>query len=314
MSKATNCSVSVIIPCYNAENWIEKALESVNNQVLKPLEVVVVDDGSTDNTLKVIESYNSIVPIITVTQLNSGPSVARNLGVTKASGQYIAFLDADDEWCENKLLVQMPMVNTRSFSSSNSLLIDQDNIVIEEHKNICPQNRIESIEAIYLGKISMLTPGLVIPKNSFIEVGGFNTKLRYKEDHSLVISLLCSGLELKYIEKPLFKVRVHESSGRNNVDEKVLIKSFMLFSDISIKQHSALEKLKSNFISKMYYILMKSFLGRKPFKACKYAFISFISKPSIVGISLLFISLIPINKNQAVKYKKNIIRFFSRKG
>jgi glycosyltransferase involved in cell wall biosynthesis len=91
-----NRSVSVIIPAYNVENSLAKCIDSVFSQVLQPEEVIVVNDGSTDKTVDVVKAYGQRV--VYIEQENQGQGGARNAGLAKAEGQYIAFLDADDFW------------------------------------------------------------------------------------------------------------------------------------------------------------------------------------------------------------------------
>lgn len=93
---------SVVIPLYNKEHYIEKTLHSVLKQTLQNFEIIIVDDGSTDKSLEVAKKVVS-EKIKIIKQSNQGVSVARNTGIYHASGQYIAFLDADDEWRENYL-------------------------------------------------------------------------------------------------------------------------------------------------------------------------------------------------------------------
>lgn len=96
---------SVIIPVYNGEKFIDKAIESVFAQTVTDWELVIVNDGSSDNTLAVLEKYRDNEKIKIVSQKNAGVSVARNTGVENSKGDYIAFLDADDIWHENHLEV-----------------------------------------------------------------------------------------------------------------------------------------------------------------------------------------------------------------
>lgn len=92
--------VSVIIPVYNAEKYIEKCLDTVCSQTLKDLEIIVINDGSVDNSLKIINEYkNKDERIVVINSKNQGPSGARNQGLDIAKGDYIGFVDADD-WCE----------------------------------------------------------------------------------------------------------------------------------------------------------------------------------------------------------------------
>ena len=109
-------SVSVIIPAYNSASTIIRALQSVAAQTLAPLEIIVVDDASTDTTHDLVTTFasSSSIPVRVVTQtINSGPSTARNAGLDRAIGDYIAFLDADDQWHPRKIELQYPIMQTQ---------------------------------------------------------------------------------------------------------------------------------------------------------------------------------------------------------
>ena len=98
--------VSVIIPTYNKAQFLKKALESILNQTYREVEVILINDGSTDNTAEIVKSFND-PRIIYVWQGNKGPAVARNTGIKKAKGKYVAFLDSDDLWLKEKLEKQV---------------------------------------------------------------------------------------------------------------------------------------------------------------------------------------------------------------
>jgi glycosyltransferase involved in cell wall biosynthesis len=95
--------ISVIIPAYNAGATLREALDSVQAQNHAPHEVIVVDDGSTDDTAEIVRAYQEVLPLVLVQQANAGLGAARNAGMDKATGEAWAFLDADDVWCANKL-------------------------------------------------------------------------------------------------------------------------------------------------------------------------------------------------------------------
>ena len=97
--------VSVVIPTYNCGRYIEEAVNSVLSQTYRSLEIIVVDDGSTDDTAGRLEKYTDRIRF--VSQKNSGPSRARNVGMELSTGEYIAFLDADDRWLPEKLERQL---------------------------------------------------------------------------------------------------------------------------------------------------------------------------------------------------------------
>ena len=97
--------VSVIIPTYNRSKYVTKAIDSVLAQTYRDFEIIVVDDGSTDNTKEVLKPYTDRIKYLY--QENTGVSAARNAGIRAAGGQWIAFLDSDDEWLPEKLSIQM---------------------------------------------------------------------------------------------------------------------------------------------------------------------------------------------------------------
>ena len=104
----SNPLVSVIIPAYNAEGQIASALETAFDQAYGPIEIIVIDDGSLDNTADIIKDYQTKrTNLIYMYQENSGPSKARNAGIKKATGEYIAFLDTDDLWTKDKIEKQI---------------------------------------------------------------------------------------------------------------------------------------------------------------------------------------------------------------
>ena len=101
--------ISVIIPVYNCELYLAKAIESVFTQACRPIEVIIVDDGSTDGTAKIAVSF--VDSVCYVHQPNRGPAAARNRGIEMAHGNIICFLDADDKWSENKLKIQISHID-----------------------------------------------------------------------------------------------------------------------------------------------------------------------------------------------------------
>ena len=102
-------SISVIIPVFNGEEFLERAIQSVLDQDLQPDELIVVDDGSTDQTASIARRYPKIKYIY---QANQGPPAARNHGLEKAKGELIAFLDADDQWLPQKLSQQVAFLQS----------------------------------------------------------------------------------------------------------------------------------------------------------------------------------------------------------
>lgn len=99
--------VSVIMPCYNAQNNILKAIQSVLEQDYQNLELIIIDDNSTDNTINILNRLNNPRINIIFSNINQGAGVSRNIGIEKAKGRFIAFLDSDDVWLKTKLSEQI---------------------------------------------------------------------------------------------------------------------------------------------------------------------------------------------------------------
>jgi glycosyltransferase involved in cell wall biosynthesis len=106
-------SISVVIPNYNGGRFLAQAIQSVLNQSLLPDEIIVIDDGSTDDSLQILSEFGASIRVIHIP--NSGAAVARNLGILESSGDLIALLDSDDYWHEDKLLIQLELINSNPF-------------------------------------------------------------------------------------------------------------------------------------------------------------------------------------------------------
>src|SRR5689334_6850738 len=113
MTGQANPLVSVVIPAFNRAFILPEALDSVLAQTWKDFEVLVVDDGSTDNTEEVLEPYVARHGVRFLRQANQGPAAARNRGIEAARGKYVAFLDSDDLWLPIKLAVQIPRMEAQ---------------------------------------------------------------------------------------------------------------------------------------------------------------------------------------------------------
>ena len=130
-----NPLVSIIIPLYNSENYVHKTIESILNQTYKNFELIIVDDASTDNSIKIINSYirdDKRIKLIQSSSNFGGPARPRNIGIRKSKGEYIAFCDNDDLWENNKLEMQLNQIikNNFNFCCSDILLIDKNNNIL----------------------------------------------------------------------------------------------------------------------------------------------------------------------------------------
>lgn len=176
--------ISVVIPCYNSQDTIERALTSVYNQTYKDFEIILVDDGSIDRTRFVIEEFfinKSSINYKYIYQNNSGPSKARNSGVEASSGKYIAFLDSDDEWHERKLELQVNIIEENNLNFLGSTYTYEK--FINFGKKDFELQTYEFKKLILSNKFS--TPGVIIKKDLFKMLNGFDTSMKYAEDYDL---------------------------------------------------------------------------------------------------------------------------------
>ena len=196
----TNKLVSVIIPTYNRENWIKEAIKSVLAQTYTPYEIIVVDDGSSDNTRKALSSFRSRIRY--VFQPNSGPSSARNKGIELSSGEWIAFLDSDDLWKPKKLEKQMQALQEQSHFK----ICYTEEIWIRNGKFVNPRKKHTKYSGwIYLHclPLCIISPSsVVIHRSVFEDVGKFDTSLPVAEDYDLWLRI-CSRYPVMLLPQKL---------------------------------------------------------------------------------------------------------------
>jgi len=201
--------VSVIIPTFNRADVIGNAVESVLRQSYKNIEVIVVDDGSTDHTESILKRYGQKINVLR--QENTGASVARNRGAAKANGEVLAFIDSDDLWFETKIERQISLlekVNYRvSCCLSNAVLkygnLDQRlSFEISQLKPRFSEGVWSNPFDILSTRFVFFTQAVVIPKNRWAIIKGFNPRLRYCEDYDLAFQLADLG-PWGYINEPL---------------------------------------------------------------------------------------------------------------
>ena len=206
-------TVSVIIPNYNYGAFLPAALESALDQTLSPLEVIVVDDGSTDDSAAVVSQFGHLVRF--VSQQNSGVSQARNHGAELSSGEFLAFLDADDFWHPEKLAEQLSRIETTGKRACQSGYQRFGESLASQQKVDAPSDL--SLEAALEGKasISLLSSTLVINRKLFFDLGGFDLQLSTSADFDLGLKLIISN-ELCSVVRPLVSYRVHSNSMHRN--------------------------------------------------------------------------------------------------
>ncbi|MDC0459760.1 glycosyltransferase [Crocinitomicaceae bacterium] len=180
---------SVVLPTFNRSDFITGAINSLLNQTFDDWELIIVDDGSTDNTKEVVEQYSKKDPRIKyVYQKNSERSAARNNGIDKAKGNFVCFLDSDDEYDKNHLKILYDEIHN-SVEKSNHFFITNAQIKSKDRKKKLKNKvivRSNSLETILLNSI---TPGQLCIPSKLIKENLFNTDIRISEDTDLLIRL-----------------------------------------------------------------------------------------------------------------------------
>lgn len=171
--KTSQPFVSVIMPVFNGADFIAEAVASIWRQDYPALEVIIVDDGSTDETPSIVASLSG--DICYVRQVNAGPAAARNCGLAKARGDLIAFLDADDLWPANKLAWQLPaLIDTPSVDIVMGLTQTMGAFNVAE-------NALTS-QSVFPPRLAFHLGSAVMRRGVFTQVGTLNEALRYSED------------------------------------------------------------------------------------------------------------------------------------
>lgn len=209
--------VSVVIPAYNAGPFLGEALDSVFAQGYADLEVIVVDDGSTDNTREVAESYGDRIRYIR--QDNAGASAARNRGIREAKGDFVAFLDADDLWVPSKLQKQLELFDQRPELG----MVITDCIAFGEWGEYVPPG--DKRERLMVGDIcqniflysGVGTPSVMVRREVFDKVGMFNENLPLAEDDNMWIRI-AADYPVELIDEVLVRVRDHANRSTKGID------------------------------------------------------------------------------------------------
>ena len=203
-------SISVVIPAYNASRFIAETLESVLAQTLQPDEVLVIDDGSTDDTAAIAESFAPRVRVFR--RSNQRQAAARNFGVQQATSEWIAFNDADDLWEPNKLERQMEELARHPeadlcYTGRVLLMQRGDTATLGRVLDVPPA---KDIRRSLFENVTFLPSSVLIRRSTFLAENGFNPRMRYgNEDYDLWLRLFHSGVKFAGCREPLVQSRQH---------------------------------------------------------------------------------------------------------
>lgn len=202
--------VSVIIPTFNCARYVERAIDSVLNQTYRDYEIIVVDDGSTDKTADIIRRYGENVRYFY--QSNAGVSAARNRGLTASTGEFVAYLDADDLWYSQKLDRQIAFLDAHA---ECGLLHSDVTVINEKDEVIHARFNFETARPIPQGycqheilrRCHIQTPTVIERQKCIEKIGGFDERLPVTQDYMHWIMVSLEGWAFGYIDEALAKYR-----------------------------------------------------------------------------------------------------------
>jgi glycosyltransferase involved in cell wall biosynthesis len=223
--------VSVIIPCYNGERFVGDAIESVLDQTYRDLEVVVVDDSSTDGSPAVVRGYLSDGRVNLVRHdVNRGIPATRNTGIASSAGEFVSFLDQDDSWAREKLDRQIRVFDASALEVgivfSDVLMVDDDGASLglsqgrEIPRRINDMSREARLRALFRHNFMPLI-SVLVRRRCLDEVGWFDEGIRGGMDDYELCLRLVAGCDVRAIREPLATHRVHAANYSENTERLI---------------------------------------------------------------------------------------------
>ncbi len=211
--------VSLILPTYNSAKYVGEALESVFRQTYDSYEVIVIDDGSTDETRQVLEPYRLYIRYLY--QRNAGPSAARNAGLGLARGKYVVFMDADDVLLPTKLAEQAAWLDAQpnvGCLHSGWYMIDPEGAVIAAREPWRHASRL-NLET-WLTQGCFCLGAMMFRCHWLVRVGGFDPTRRQAEDVDLLLRMSLMGCRMAWLCRPTLGYREHPRSATRDVIQR----------------------------------------------------------------------------------------------
>ena len=258
--------VSVIIPIYNAENYVKETIDSVLHQTHKDFELFLVNHNSTDDSLKILKQYEELdkrVKIINLEINKGGPAYPRNEGLKASSGKYVAFVDSDDVWLKNKLEKELDCMNTSGADIVHTLanIIDENSHITGEFKNQRVFNKLKYIlsaqNIVYY--TNYININSVLIRNTQSIHFSEEKNLIAMEDWKLWMESINNGKKVVLLEEKLLNYRVHSASISNRDSDIGYRKSLHLLSLMLLNKEIPLRHYIFSSLFNIFKIFMKNF-------------------------------------------------------
>ena len=211
--------VTVIIPTFNAAKYVVEAVNSALASRDVEVEVIAVDDGSTDDTWRLLESFDARVRRLR--QDHGGPYRARNLGAREARGEWLAFLDADDDWTPDKLAKQLALADEKtSLIYTDRLNFGELGRLAERQSDGIELWDGDIFEPLLRGNFITLS-SVLMRKTAFDKLGGFQTERTGVQDWDMWLRYCADGGRIGLVREPLTRYRLHPGQMTNDLDQRV---------------------------------------------------------------------------------------------
>ena len=305
--------ISAIIPTHNRENLIERAIKSVQNQTMKIDEIIVVSDGSTDNTNEIVKQMakkDKRIKLISYYPGHNG-NYARNKGIEAATGEYIAFLDDDDEWLPEKTALTMEVFKKNPqiglvYTAQYCIYYDLNIRYVTD-----PVSRGDQSKKVFIGT-DIGTPSQVIVKKSLLEkTGPFDLKLGALQDYDLWIRC-CQITEVDYVKIPCINYYNYSNSNQvsNNTEKYINAINYIRNKyDKEIKKYGSDFEKSVNSKDKIK-IARRCLRNENKKEARKYAIESFKIKKNKTAVLVFMMSFFPYNLVLRIRSKLKSARIF----
>lgn len=301
-------TVSVILPTYNRAHLVGRAIRSVLDQTYQDFEVIIVDDGSRDNTEEIINSFTDTRIRYIRHQQNKGGSAARNTGIKLANGKYIAFQDSDDEWLPQKLEIQVEAFSTASSEVgvvyTDMLRIEKDGKIKYWHSPTVTYGNLIDTKILEYQPFKIGIQSALIKRECFNKVGFFDEMLPRFIDLDLFIRLL-KDYHFYHIKQPLVKYQVTEGISSNK-------KAAAIARKLLLDKYSKDIMKNKSFIARQYSIIGQAFqISGEVVEGRNYNMKAFKTRPlHIKYLIILIMSL--LDQKMFVKINETYEKCISR--
>jgi glycosyltransferase involved in cell wall biosynthesis len=255
--------VSVIIPNYNYGKYLVQCIDSILNQDYENLEVIVVDDGSTDNSLAILQIYDKYIKVIS-TQNNGAPT-ARNFGVLESKGLFIAYLDADDYWLPNKVSVQLSFMMEWNvdLSFTGMTVIDE----VKKSKEVTKINMETDYRWVYLkkpGQTPFVPSTVMMTRDLVAKVGLWDTRLKSPAEDFDYFRRCARLTDFESIDLPLVVHREHADSLTQMALDKYYLDNRLALMKLFVDEYPSLGAFRrKKSWAALNYQFVKAFLRNR---------------------------------------------------